>query len=196
MSKLTFLGTNPARTIEGLQYASNVENLNVNPVENIVDYRSISNLKNLKTYYTYNSMVSATNSIIDIRPFSQLDNVESLYFGYANITDLTPLENLNHLTSFFSQGSTITLPKTYISKENKIFIIESPVKYSSQFTKIDVQANGGELACEFSNNAIIIRNLDPNIQEITLSMNGQSDSFDWNEGFSSTMSFSVPVSWY
>lgn len=191
---------NPNRSLEGIEYAKNIEELNINPTHAIYDYRPIAELKKLKSYYSYNSLGGDTgdNIVINIQPFSQLENLESLNLGAANVTDLTPLENMKNLKFYNSMGSGIKLPKEYISKENKTFIIESPVKYSSQFTNIAVQAfsKEGYLNCELIDGAVIIKNLNVDTQEIHLTMQGKSDSFNWSEGFSSTMNFTIPVSWY
>lgn len=200
MAKLStdIINFNPERSLEGLQYATNVENIGIQSQQTILDFRPIGDLEKLKSYYAYNSLGDDMSRTLDIKPFSKLNSLESLYFGYANITDLTPLENLSNLKSFFSTGATITLPKEFISKENKTFIIESPVNYSSQFTNIAVQASSeeGDLNCELIDGAVIIKNLNVDTREIHLTMQGESDSFNWSEGFSSTMNFTVPVSWY
>lgn len=194
------LYTNTDRSLEGIQYASKVTKL-TNNSPNVIDYRPISSLKNLKTYDTYNSLnwEEDGKNIIDLKPFSTLTNIEKLYLGYANVIDLTPLENLTNLQSYFSTGYDINLPTTYISKDSKKFIIEQPVKYSTQFTERSATATSNtsdDLSVELKNDALIIDNLDLNTAEIRLTLEGSSKTFDWDKGFKSTQDFIVPISWY
>ncbi|MGM0124951.1 hypothetical protein IGI37_002345 [Enterococcus sp. AZ194] len=115
--------------------------------------------------------------------------------------DITPLENLNNLHSFYSYGNTVDLPTVYVSKELKTFILEQPVKYSSQFKKIDVEVRPSHdtskvLEVQRSNNAIIVENLDTNVSGVEIWMQGSSEYFGWDTGFQSTMRFNVPIIWY
>ncbi|MHC5228582.1 hypothetical protein ACYSNW_09920 [Enterococcus sp. LJL99] len=185
-------------SLEGLQYAKNTEKLSVES-SNVIDYRPISSLTNLKTYYSYSSMDQNTEKIIDLRVFSPLNKLESLNLGYANVTDLTPIENLKDLKYYYSFGDELKLPTVYVSQETRKFIVKNPVKYSSQFTKRNIEASSDksdELFVEEKNNALVIDNLDINTKEVRLILEGSSETFTWQEGFLTTQNFIIPVSWY
>lgn len=200
------MGFGVIRSIEGLQYATNVERISISSMENILDMRPISELKNLKSYYTYSSLHDDLTITNDISPFSKLANLERLDLGYANVYDLTPLENLSKLSYFNSHSVPIDFQKAYVSKELQTFIIESPVKYSSQFTNITIAGtiygkdNGKDKStsfqCELSNNAIIIKDLPSWTETIDLEMTGESETFDWSKGFHSFMQLTIPIEWY
>ena len=94
MESLTVLNAQERNivSIEGLEYAINLINLNLgkNSIQNILP---LNNLINLKTLYLNN------NQILDITALSNLTSLNTLRIDWNNISDITVLSSLINLSS-------------------------------------------------------------------------------------------------
>lgn len=118
------------RSLEGLQYAVNLEFLHVAPshISNLTPIRDLSNLRVLKLYKNEISDISPlaglinleelaleNNWIVDIAPLSDLVNLRELTLHYNQIADFSPLAglvNLQVLTINGNSGVDISLIPT------------------------------------------------------------------------------------
>ena len=92
MSGLTTLTANSAGigSLEGIQYASNLEHLDL-PNNEISDVTPLKDLSKLSILYLN------SNQISDVTPLQQLSNLSWLHLSDNQISDLTPLQNLSNL---------------------------------------------------------------------------------------------------
>ncbi|UHP10556.1 InlB B-repeat-containing protein [Listeria marthii] len=85
-------------SIEGLEYLTNLEFLNLNGNQ-ITDLSPLSNLTKLTEIYI------GDNKISDISPLQNLTNVTNLYLKDNDISDLSPLANLTQMYSLRLGGN-------------------------------------------------------------------------------------------
>ncbi|OJG75615.1 hypothetical protein RV12_GL001418 [Enterococcus quebecensis] len=188
-------------SIEGIQYATNATEMRINNFKGITDFRPISGMKKLKTYYAYSSLIQGDeDKVIDISPFGELENLETLYFGYANIRDFSMLSQSLNLKSLHAFGGySVKLPTVYVDENTKRFIMEHPVKYSQQFNgakTVSGETNLGSTNPILENNAVIINTLDENVSSVNLSFEASSKDADASKGFFASFTCEVPVVWY
>lgn len=187
-------------SIEGVQYAVNAEKVQISG-KGITDFRPISGMTNLKEYYAYSSLIQGDEAkVLDISPFGDLNKLEKLYFGYANIRDFSMLSELPNLKSVHAFGGmTVELPTVYVDKTTKKFRMEHPVKYSKQFDyKKTVQGSTNSVAIDpvIENTAVVINNLDESVSTVSLSFEASSKDGSMSEGFFASFTCEVPVVWY
>lgn len=109
--------------IEGMQYLTNLEYLdidnniiknNLTPLSKLTNLKKIdlsdnriSDVSSLSKLTNLNAIELNDNQISDLSPLSNLTNLTSLYVGDNKISDLSPLSNLN-LRTFMAQGNQIS----------------------------------------------------------------------------------------
>jgi Leucine-rich repeat (LRR) protein len=89
-------------SIEGLQYAKNLEELSLTNNEGIEDISPISHLVNLKRLYI------SYNRFTDIQPLESLINLESLDISMNQISNIDPLRKLSSLTYLMAEDNNIS----------------------------------------------------------------------------------------
>lgn len=86
------------KDLTGLEYCTNLENLNLSSNGTDYDLSIISNLTNLKLLYIGN------NPLTDISPLKNLTNLYCLDISFTNLTDFSPLKDLPNLKTLFASG--------------------------------------------------------------------------------------------
>jgi Leucine-rich repeat (LRR) protein len=89
-------------SIEGLQYAKNLEELSLSNNEGMEDISPISHLVNLKKLYI------SYNRITDIQPLESLINLESLDISMNQISNIDALSKLSSLTYLMAEDNNIS----------------------------------------------------------------------------------------
>ncbi len=129
--------------ISGLEYAINVESINLN-LNNITDITPVEGMVNLKKLHLIN------NTIEDISPIKDLKDLTELTLSSNNIKDITALENLDNLTNLSLQN-------------NNISNIESLKNLSSLFS-LDISSNQiSDLSPLKGKNILVLRATDQKI---------------------------------
>lgn len=188
-------------SLEGAQYAKNVSKLNCSGI-GVLDFRPIAGMTNLEEFYSYGAAIDELpGTVLNITPFGKLKKIKSLQFGSADIQDLSVLDKLPNIETFYvTNGWGINLPTVYVDKHAKKFIMEHPVNYSSHFTVKTVNAESTSkdvsLSPYISEGDVIIDNLDEAVTEIEFRFNGTSENGNNFSGFYSDFNCLVPVKWY
>ncbi|MEI5991480.1 hypothetical protein A5881_003017 [Enterococcus termitis] len=202
MSEIKEISGTDNGSIEGVQYAINAEKIQISGL-GITDFRPISGMNNLKEYHAYSSLIQGDEEqVLNITPFGELQNLENLYFGYANIRDFSMLSELPKLKSIQAFGGmNVNLPTVYVDKSTKKFVMEHPVKYSKQFdgertVSGSTDKQGVTVEPVIENNAVIINNLDESISKVYLSFEASSKDNDISNGFFASFSCEIPIVWY
>lgn len=86
------------KDLTGLEYCTNLENLNLSSNGTDYDLSIISNLTNLKLLYIGN------NPLTDISPLKNLTNLYCLDISFTNLIDFSPLKDLPNLKTLFASG--------------------------------------------------------------------------------------------
>jgi Leucine-rich repeat (LRR) protein len=89
-------------SIEGLQYAANLEELTLSYNEEIEDISPLSDLVNLKKLYI------ATNRITDLQPLESLTNLEALDISRNQISNIEVLSKLRSLNYLMAEDNNIS----------------------------------------------------------------------------------------
>jgi hypothetical protein len=200
MAELTSLSGAWNGSIEGVQYAVNATSMQVSG-NGIIDFRAIAGMKSLKNYYAYSSLIQGSEEkVLDISPFGELSNLETLYFGYANIQDFSRLSELSHLKSIEAYGGyNVKLPTVYVDKATGKFIMEHPVKYSKQFDgerTVEGYTDKSDVTIRpvIEGQAVVIDNLKEEVSTVYLTF--EASSKEPNSAFFASFSCEVPVVWY
>lgn len=98
-------------SIEGLQYAANIEMLGIAD-NNISSISQISTMKKLTYLYC------CYNRISNISPVKYLTNLKEISFAFNKVTDISALSNLNRLNYLDLSGETLTTLKPLRSCSN------------------------------------------------------------------------------
>ena len=154
MQQLTYLEkqNNGIRNIQGLEFAHNLENLNlgrnqvqdIRPLSNLVKLRGlslyanrVSDLSSLRSLTLLVYLNAARNPITDLSPLSSHTNLETLDLFDCQISDVSPLVGLknlkvlilthNRISDFSPLASLINLERLYIkgNLENDISSLQS-----------------------------------------------------------------------
>lgn len=93
LSSLTELNAQDGsiRSLKGVEYLTNLRELDLLWNDRIADVTPIANLTNLR------NLNLGSNQIIDVTPIANLNNLESLWIWGNQIADVTPLANLTNL---------------------------------------------------------------------------------------------------
>lgn len=117
----TYIDGKTEFSLEGLQYATNLETLemgatlNLEPGAFFGDIVDISVLRNLKKLKVVNL---SHNRIEDITPLADLENVTDMQLVYNHIRDFSPLKGKNY-ESFGSKGQFVMLDPIMVSDQDR-----------------------------------------------------------------------------
>ncbi|WP_225421290.1 MucBP domain-containing protein [Levilactobacillus fuyuanensis] len=117
----TYIDGKTEFSLEGLQYATNLEvlemgaTLNMEPGAFFGDIVDISVLRNLKKLKVVNL---SHNRIEDITPLADLENVTDMQLVYNHIRDFSPLKGKNY-ESFGSKGQFVMLDPIMVSDKDR-----------------------------------------------------------------------------
>ena len=145
MKMLTQLKVNDhaITNITGLEYAINLEILNLSNNPKLNDIRPITNLTKLRW------LAFAGTQIQDLKPLAGLINLETLYFWVTPVSDLKPLTALTNLIAIDASGCKISdvTPLASLSKLKYLAIrfnlIEdvTPLGNLTQLTELNLSFN-------------------------------------------------------
>jgi len=117
----TYIDGKTEFSLEGLQYATNLETLemgatlNLEPGAFFGDIVDISVLRNLKRLKVVNL---SHNRIEDVTPLAELENVTDMQLVYNHIRDFSPLKGKNY-ESFGSKGQFVMLAPIMVSDKDR-----------------------------------------------------------------------------
>lgn len=143
VSDLRSFSSGRIRSLEGLQYAGNVKSLYYSPYEDhVVDFRPISEMENLESFFCY-SFNDTQKTALDISPFSKMKSLKYLHLGYAKVFDFSPLSESDSLEQVSIVESTMMeFPEMYVDRTTRKLVMSHPVTYSTQFDgRREVEAN-------------------------------------------------------
>ncbi|WP_082078051.1 MucBP domain-containing protein [Levilactobacillus spicheri] len=150
----TYIDGKTSFSLEGLQYAVNLEKLTLNKGLNapstafygdVTDLSPIANLTKLK------KLDAQFNKISDLTPILGLTNLKELGLAYNHITDFSVLSDLKpNLESFTFTGQFIVLDPIYLDPGDRTFTLENPFRKIDGST-VQLVTNGGLGEPIFSN---------------------------------------------
>ena len=118
LDSVNHLGTNASIVdITGLEYAKNLRHLNLGGNNNhIQDLRPLSNLTHLTSLHIWHSSLKGPVTDLDLRPLTNLVQLEVLSLEGNGITDITPLSHLTKLRRLHLTHNYITdiTPLSYL----------------------------------------------------------------------------------
>lgn len=187
------------RSLEGMEHLKNVKELQAVQLTNVMDYRPIGGMTSLEwlNLYQPSSNLEGINetSLSFVKELKQLKAFQAANF---NTFDLTPFNELEHLTTISISGNEYRtdIPQM-ISKTTRQVEIINPVRLSKQFdgAQIEVEAYDGQrqLDPSYENGVIVVPDID--IQSTTIEIRvSANNSSSTGEYVYSTM-FTIPLRW-
>lgn len=190
-----YIGGNPElRSLEGLNYATNVKHLRMESMYDVSDYRPVGQMENLETFFVYPShSMEETNKLSDINFVKSLTKLKSFTAIGFPVLDLTPFNNLQQLeeiqiSNYFPSNYTVS-----VDRNEKSVVIENPVVYSSQFSQNFVQNVSVNADVTIDNNNFLIENIDENSETLELTVHATAGS---NGEYSYYLNYTIGINWY
>lgn len=105
VTSLTFLNSNRVYSLEGLQYAGNLQTLRIESFSSSVNFELLKDLTNLKEVYIKGD---ANGKLSSINFMDKFYNLTDLSLPENNISDISVLKNKTNLTNLILNGSPIS----------------------------------------------------------------------------------------
>lgn len=126
----TYIDGETSFSLEGLQYAVNLERLSLNKGLNSPStayYGDVTDLSPIANLTKLTELNAQHNRISDLTPILGLTNLKDLSLAFNHITDFSVLSELKpNLTTFTYAGQFIVLPTVYLNPGDRTFTLENP----------------------------------------------------------------------
>lgn len=194
------LGEGTPYTIEGIQYFSNINSIEL--VDGyITDLRPLNNVKN-------NKVLTVSQPLTSLTFLKNMQNLEELYLEAQNITndekyiddideslyaitDLTVLNSLDNLQIANIYSSDRLFPTISLKKSMDKFILVNPFILSKQFQNSEVNITSKTPEFTFENDILTWNGITPNTKELQISW--EFSTTDRNFIFSGDST--IPINW-
>ena len=136
------------RDLTGLEFATNLETLNLGGNDEGINSNDISNLSPLSGLTNLTWLYLHANRITDVSPLSGLTNLTQLWLHANNISDISPLSGLTNLTELTLDDNNISdisplVANTGLGSGDEVYLYDNPLSSTSLNTHIPALESRG-----------------------------------------------------